>query len=90
VTRGRARRPALRNDPQARSRRAPPCPSVEEALCLALLDDDVVVQPGFFYDFERPGHLVVSLSLLPRPEELAEGIRRVLARCANFVSPSAR
>ncbi|ABS27594.1 pyridoxal phosphate-dependent aminotransferase [Anaeromyxobacter sp. Fw109-5] len=60
----------------------------EEALCLALLDDGVVVQPGFFYDFERPGHLVISL--LPQPHELAQGIGRVIARCASgdFASPS--
>jgi alanine-synthesizing transaminase len=49
----------------------------EEALCLALLEDDVIVQPGFFYDFERPGHLV--LSLLPSPEVFAAGLARV--RC---------
>jgi hypothetical protein len=60
----------------------------EEALCLALLDDGVVVQPGFFYDFERPGYLVVSL--LTPPPELACGIRHVLHRCASadFTSPS--
>jgi aspartate/methionine/tyrosine aminotransferase len=52
----------------------------EEALCLDLLDDGVVVQPGFFYDFERSGHLVVSL--LPEPAVFAEGLARLAARLA--------
>jgi alanine-synthesizing transaminase len=62
----------------------------EEALCLALLDDGVAVQPGFFYDFERPGYLVVSL--LTPPAEFTRGIRRVLERSASsdFTSPSGR
>lgn len=62
----------------------------EEALCLALLDDGVVVQPGFFYDFERPGHLVISL--LTPPGELASGLGRVLGRLASgdFTSTSGR
>jgi alanine-synthesizing transaminase len=52
----------------------------EEALCLALLDDGVAVHPGFFYDFERQGHLVVSL--LPEPARFAEGVARVARRIA--------
>lgn len=50
----------------------------EEALVLALLGDGVAVHPGFFYDFGRAGHLV--LSLLPEPEVFAEGLRRVVRR----------
>ena len=50
----------------------------EEQVCLELLADGVAVQPGFFYDFERPGHLVVSL--LPEPEVFREGLARVVAR----------
>ena len=50
----------------------------EEALCLALLDDGVVVQPGFFYDFERQGQLVVSL--LPEPDVFREGLARIARR----------
>jgi aspartate/methionine/tyrosine aminotransferase len=38
----------------------------EEATCLALLDEGVHVQPGFFYDFGGGAYLV--LSLLPPPE----------------------
>jgi hypothetical protein len=43
--------------------------------CLRLLDEGVVVQPG--YDFERTGHLV--LSLLPEPHVLREGVTRLLS-----------
>ncbi len=50
----------------------------EEALCLALLEEGVAVQPGFFYDFPRNGYLVVSL--LPGPETFREGLARV-ERC---------
>jgi len=43
----------------------------EEQLCLDLLHAGVVVQPGFFYDFERSGYLVVSL--LPEEDVFGEG-----------------
>jgi aspartate/methionine/tyrosine aminotransferase len=49
----------------------------EEALCLTLLEEGVAVQPGFFFDFERSGYLVVSL--LPPPETFTQGIE-ILAR----------
>jgi alanine-synthesizing transaminase len=53
----------------------------EEALCLELLEKDgVLVQPGWFFDFEEPAYLVVSL--LTPERELREGISRVLARAA--------
>ena len=53
----------------------------EEALCLRLLEEHgVLIHPGFFFDFERGGVLVVSL--LARPEELAEGCERAI-ECAN-------
>jgi alanine-synthesizing transaminase len=48
----------------------------DEELALALLDRGVVVQPGFFFDFAREGHVVVSL--LTREEVFAEGVRRVV------------
>ncbi len=51
----------------------------EEELVLALLEqDDVLVHPGFFFDFPREAFVVVSL--LPLPEVFAEGVRRILAR----------
>ncbi len=48
----------------------------EEQWTLDLLrEQNVLVQPGFFYDFEAEAYLVVSL-LTPRPD-LLEGIRRL-------------
>lgn len=49
----------------------------EEEWSLALLRDrDVLVQPGFFYDFESEAYLV--LSLLTPPHTFIEGVRRIL------------
>jgi alanine-synthesizing transaminase len=45
-----------------------------------LVDDQVVVHPGYFYDFPEGEHLVVSL--IPRPDEFAEGVSRVARRIA--------
>lgn len=51
----------------------------EEQWCLDLLQQDkVLVQPGFFYDFESEAYLV--LSLLTRADTFREGIRRLIAR----------
>lgn len=53
----------------------------EEEWALELLRlDDVLVQPGFFYDFESEAFLV--LSLLTEPETFREGCRRVLEAVA--------
>jgi alanine-synthesizing transaminase len=48
----------------------------EEDLVLRLLDDGVLAQPGYFFDFPRESFLVVSL--LTPPAALADGISRVL------------
>ena len=49
----------------------------EEERTLRLLErHDVLVHPGYFFDFPREAYLV--LSLLPAPEEFDEGVRRVL------------
>ncbi len=49
----------------------------EEEWALGLLaESDVLVQPGFFYDFEAEAFLV--LSLLTPPPIFAEGLRRIL------------
>jgi alanine-synthesizing transaminase len=49
----------------------------EEEWTLKLLDEsDVLVQPGFFFDFETEAFLV--LSLLPEPATFAEGVSRLL------------
>ena len=48
----------------------------EEWVLHLLAEKDVLVQPGFFYDFEAEAFLV--LSLLTPPETFAEGLRRVV------------
>ncbi len=51
----------------------------EERVALELLEDaGVHVHPGFFYDFEVPGHFV--LSLLTPPEVWDAGVPELLAR----------
>jgi len=55
----------------------------EEEWCLELLDrDNVLVQPGYFYDFESEAFLVASL--LTAPEEFREGIGRIVGRTARY------
>src|SRR3954454_21267743 len=50
----------------------------DEALALRLIEEHgVVVHPGYFFDFENEGHIVVSL--LTEPEIFAEGIGRIIA-----------
>ncbi len=49
----------------------------EEARVLALLAErDVLVHPGYFFDFPQEAFVVVSL--LPRPEDFAAGVWRLL------------
>jgi alanine-synthesizing transaminase len=47
----------------------------------ALLDRGVLVQPGYFFDVPGDGHMV--LSLLPRPDQFAEGVARLCALVAE-------
>jgi alanine-synthesizing transaminase len=55
----------------------------EEEWTLGLLQDaDVLVQPGFFYDFEAEAYLVVSL--LTEPAVYQEGIRRISEYVETF------
>jgi hypothetical protein len=55
----------------------------EEEWVLALLEeDDVLVHPGYFFDFPREAFLV--LSLLPRIETFREASGRILARIERF------
>jgi hypothetical protein len=58
---------------------APRIHSEEEWVLTLLAEDNVLVQPGFFYDFEKEAFLV--LSLLTPSEMFAEGIQRILGRC---------
>jgi aspartate/methionine/tyrosine aminotransferase len=49
----------------------------EEERALALLEEqDVLVHPGYFFDFAREAYLVVSL--LPRAAEFEEAVTRIL------------
>ncbi len=51
----------------------------EEQFVLNLLDKEhVLVHPGYFFDFEKGGFLVISL--LPKTEILAEAIERIYRR----------
>jgi aspartate/methionine/tyrosine aminotransferase len=61
---------------------AVPRTRTEEEWVLALLEqDDVLVQPGFFFDFDAEAFLV--LSLLTEESEFREGVDRLLARTAR-------
>jgi hypothetical protein len=49
----------------------------EEEWCLELLErESVLVQPGYFYDFESEAFLIASL--LTAPAEFEEGIARIV------------
>ena len=56
----------------------------EEWVLELLADRDVLVQPGFFYDFESEAFLVVSL--LAPPEVFREGVNRIVAPSYNMRS----
>ena len=57
----------------------------EEELVLELLErDHVLAHPGYFFDFPRESHLVVSL--LTPPDAFDEGVARVLRHFACRVS----
>jgi alanine-synthesizing transaminase len=54
-----------------------PSTASEEERVLGLLDaHDVLVHPGYFFDFPREAYLV--LSLLPRPADFTEAVSRIL------------
>ncbi len=62
-----------------------PAVRAEDALALELLDrDDVLVHPGYFFDFPREAYLV--LSLLPAATVFEPAITKVLRRAAAAVS----
>jgi aspartate/methionine/tyrosine aminotransferase len=58
--------------------RLPRTRTEEEWAISFLEEDDVLVQPGYFYDFETEAFAVVSL--LTKPEIFREGISRILRR----------
>ena len=54
-----------------------PVHRTDEELAIALLEQDVYVHPGHFFDFAGDGYLIVGL--IVREEEFSEAIRRVLS-----------
>lgn len=60
--------------------RLPRLMSEEEWALLLLQRDQVLVHPGYFYDFAQEAYLV--LSLLTPPAVLAQGVQRLAARVA--------
>jgi aspartate/methionine/tyrosine aminotransferase len=48
---------------------------------LLIREEGVLVHPGYFFDFDRDGFLV--LSLLPKVDLFREGVRRLVARLAS-------
>jgi aspartate/methionine/tyrosine aminotransferase len=60
--------------------RLPRLMSEEEWALLLLQRDQVLVHPGYFYDFAQEAYLV--LSLLTPPAVLAQGVQRLVARVA--------
>ena len=57
--------------------RVPATLTEEERVTRLLEERDVLVHPGYFFDFPAEAYLV--LSLLPAPGDFAEGVARVLA-----------
>jgi alanine-synthesizing transaminase len=57
--------------------RVPATLTEEERVTRLLEERDVLVHPGYFFDFPSEAYLVVSL--LPPPGDFAEGVARVLA-----------
>ncbi len=61
-----------------------PAVIAEEELAIRLLEHDgVAVYPGFLFDFERDGYLVISL--LPTAEVFAAGVQRLLAAVDRLI-----
>lgn len=56
----------------------------DEAWALAFLEDGVVVQPGWFFDFATEGHAVVSL--ITPPAVFGEGLARLVRRVEEVCS----
>ncbi|HEY3057139.1 MAG TPA: pyridoxal phosphate-dependent aminotransferase [Thermoanaerobaculia bacterium] len=50
-------------------------PRTDEDLAIGLLDKGVIVHPGYFFDFESDGYIVISL--LTEPHVLQEGLERM-------------
>lgn len=66
--------------------RLPRVRTEEEWILKLLRDDDVLAQPGFFYDFESEAYLVISL--LTAPDIFDEGLRRLADLVLRSLHPS--
>ncbi len=51
-------------------------PRTHDDMAMAMLDRGVIVHPGYFFDFESEGYIVVSL--LAKPEVFGEGVKRII------------
>jgi len=61
---------------------SPAWAAAEEEIVEELVElDEVIVHPGFFFDFPTGGYFVVSL--LPPPEDFDEGLHRLARRLAR-------
>jgi alanine-synthesizing transaminase len=60
--------------------RVPAIVSEEDLVLSLLVDDGVLTHPGYFFDFQRGVHVVVSL--LTAQESFRDGISRVLRHFA--------
>jgi alanine-synthesizing transaminase len=60
--------------------RVPATRSEEQLALELLLEDHVLVHPGYFFDFATEAFIVVSL--LPIPQDFSEGVGRLLARAS--------
>jgi hypothetical protein len=64
-----------------------PATRSEESLVLELIEqDDVLVHPGYFFDFAKEAFIVVSL--LVEPAQFGPAIARVLERASKPQAPS--
>jgi alanine-synthesizing transaminase len=60
----------------------------EEELALALVDHGVLIHPGYFFDFDRGSHAIVSL--LVRGEDLARGLAALVGLTEPAAAPRLR
>ena len=59
--------------------RVPHILSEEDLVVRLIVNDSVLVHPGYFFDFDEEAYLVVSL--LPHPEVFEQGITRMARAC---------
>ena len=68
--------------------RVPATRTEEERVTRLLEERDVLVHPGFFFDFPHEAYLVPSL--LPAKAEFAEGVARLIADQGSVTLATAR